>query len=152
MTLNPRAELAQKITELQRRLPLTGEQSKQFDELLPLAHKVCTNLLKRWSRHRWLMRDDLRQQAAIHLADAIRDFDPSRSPCIRGWTARYVRWRLQDWLKAEYRERDYKTFTRWPELDCFLAPHDRPAGSVAPRDVRLCDDDAARHLTYEDRR
>ncbi len=109
MILDPRANLEAIKADLRSRLPLTTEQQKQFVELLPLAQSVATNLLRRWARHRWLDRDDLRQQAAVYLADAIREFDPSRSPCIRGWCAKFVRWKLSTWLCGERRAHDYKS-------------------------------------------
>ncbi len=130
MILDPiRAELTRKVADLRSRLPLTAEQSKLYEDLLPLAHSVATNLLKRWKRHRWLEKAELYNEAAIHLADAIREYDPDRSPCIKGWSAKHVRLKLLTWLNNEYRAHDYKSF----------AP--RPKRRKAPRDVRLSDDE-----------
>ncbi len=107
--------------------PLTPGQQRQHDELLPLGRSVATNLLKRWKRHAWLHKEDLYQEAAAHLADAIRKYDATHSPSLRGWIAKYVRWRLQDWLRKEHAAHDHKPLVSQNRRDCH-----RDSGEMQP--------------------
>jgi hypothetical protein len=141
--MNLQTDLATIKADLLSRLPLTEEQR---EELLTHARKVASNLLVKWKRHRWLDKEDLYSEATIHAEQAIREYDPTRSPDIKGWVGKRVSWRLRTWLKKEQRNHEYKPLIKREakktatELSCFLAPHDRRVTRKAPRDVRLSDD------------
>lgn len=71
-----------------RECPDIARRNRLVEYYLPLAHRRAD---RAWNRWRSIPRDDLREEAAMAVIDAIRTFDPNRGAMF--WT--YAVWRIR---------------------------------------------------------
>ena len=114
--------------------PLTPEQREMLLDVIPLVRGVAGKVASKWGADK----DDVKGQAMIFAADAVRDFDGRGN--LRGFVGQRVQYRLHDELKRERR--------RQPRGSLTFDENDPHCENAAARKCRQ--DDPARPLLFID--